>query len=433
MMKPFSLLLFLFLSYSSISWGQNLREYLLEAEKNNPSLQASYREYLAALEQAPQVSTLPDPEVTLGVFLSPMERLMGNQLGSVQLMQRFPWFGTLDAKKQGADWQAIARYQSYLDAKNGLFYEVKSAAYNVYRIQEEILIHEKTIEILSEYERLALVTYQVGSTENSSMNSKSMPSSSKKGMADILEIRMEILALNSQLETLQDELTPSGIAFNQLLNREKQAPIPTLPKLTNPAWTTDKEAVLEQILAQNPLLEKSDAELAALEQSKKVTRLEGSPSLAAGVEYMPFQTRVEGNSNVGGRDMLMPMLRISLPIYRKKTNAKLREIELLQEANQLEKETTQDQLTLEWAETLQGLSDAKRKTSLYQEQQKLAEQSIQLLLAAFATQGQGMEEILRIQRQILELERNELRSIVRQHILIAKLEALAATDLSTKN
>ena len=66
--------------------GQSLEEYLLEAAKNNPGLQAAYAQYQATAEQVNQVS-IPNPEFQAGVFLRPMERFMGNQSTDLRLMQ----------------------------------------------------------------------------------------------------------------------------------------------------------------------------------------------------------------------------------------------------------------------------------------------------------------------------------------------------------
>ena len=44
--------------------AQTLYDYQLEAASNNPSLRASYNHYLSSLEMTPQVSSLPDPEVS---------------------------------------------------------------------------------------------------------------------------------------------------------------------------------------------------------------------------------------------------------------------------------------------------------------------------------------------------------------------------------
>src|SRR5699024_12158197 len=56
-----------------------LDQYLQEAAKNNPELKARVQEYLAALQQVPQVNTFPDPAWSLGYSINPIETRSGHQ------------------------------------------------------------------------------------------------------------------------------------------------------------------------------------------------------------------------------------------------------------------------------------------------------------------------------------------------------------------
>ncbi len=59
--------------------NDSLYYYLELAAKNNPTVLQKFYEYQAALQKIPQVGSLPDPELTIGVFLKPMELITGNQ------------------------------------------------------------------------------------------------------------------------------------------------------------------------------------------------------------------------------------------------------------------------------------------------------------------------------------------------------------------
>ena len=104
---PRNLLLFLFISIyfnlfqsnTLFAQSDSLYNYLEIAAKNNPTVLQRYAEYQAALQKVPQVGSLPDPDISLGVFLSPMELVGGNQVADIRLMQMFPWFGVLKNKR----------------------------------------------------------------------------------------------------------------------------------------------------------------------------------------------------------------------------------------------------------------------------------------------------------------------------------------------
>ena len=96
------LILVLVLYATSVN-SQTLNDYLSMASQNNPEIQSAYKEFEAALQKAPQVSSLPDPSLTMSAFGRMIETRVGAQEARFSLMQMFPWFGTLEAKKNAAN------------------------------------------------------------------------------------------------------------------------------------------------------------------------------------------------------------------------------------------------------------------------------------------------------------------------------------------
>ncbi|MCM4158466.1 TolC family protein [Antarcticibacterium flavum] len=474
-MKKIAIIFLLLLGVQFTSFSQSLDEYLKIAAENNPELKAYFNEYLAALEKVPQVGSLPDPELDMGFFLRPMEFTMGNQRGQLQLMQMFPWFGTLSARKDEASKMALARYEVFQNAKYSLFYQVKNTWYQLYRLEEEIRITEENLGILKQYERLALIRFQsagsgsgTGSTGmqgtsnmssgtstssatsmggmSSGMNSGTTGKSSPKGgssmgsspsmsgggsgMSDVLRVRIEIKELENTSALLQDTRLPLKAEFNQLLNRNVNEEVAIADSLSLSVIIWERQALLDSITHNNPMVKMLNAEEEAYEAQKRMAKLEGRPMLGAGVNYMPFSPRTENGVSMGGDDMVMPMVRLTIPIYRKKYNAMQKEAELRQTAVKERRENTVNQLTTRWSTALRDLDDANRRTKLYREQTDLARQTLNLLMASYATDGRDFEEVLRVQQQLLDFQLKLITSIVDQHITISMLENLAATELN---
>ena len=89
-----------------------------------------------------------------------MELINGNQVADIRLMQMFPWFGVLKYAKDEMSLMANAKFELFRDAKLQVFYDVQRNWYELYKIQKDISISEKNIEILKIIERLALVKIQ---------------------------------------------------------------------------------------------------------------------------------------------------------------------------------------------------------------------------------------------------------------------------------
>ena len=137
-------------------YSQTLEEYFKIAAENNPGLLSQYKEFEAVLQKVPQVSTLPDPSLSFGYFVSPVETRVGPQKARFSLTQMFPWFGPLKAQGDAAALMAEAKYQSFLDAKNKLYYEVSAAYFPLYELQEWMKIEERNIEILESYKTIPI-------------------------------------------------------------------------------------------------------------------------------------------------------------------------------------------------------------------------------------------------------------------------------------
>ena len=129
--------------------------YFRVAAENNPGLQAKYKDFEAAMQKVPQVSSLPDPTFSFGYFISPVETRVGPQRAKFSLSQMFPWFGTLEAKADAASLMAEAKYQLFLDAQNKLYYEVSAAYYPLYELNRLKEIEQKNINILQSYKTIA--------------------------------------------------------------------------------------------------------------------------------------------------------------------------------------------------------------------------------------------------------------------------------------
>lgn len=467
-MKKLLTLAILWASAGHFALSQNLDEYLVLAAENNPELKAYYNEYLAATEIGNQVS-LPNPELQVGFFFRPMERFMGNQQADIRLMQMFPWFGMLKAQESEAYQMALARYQLFLDAKNNLFYKVKTTWYALAELEQEVRITEENLEILRKYERMALIRFESAATSSASPSSAPMASptstsfsagsagmntmgrnqpqgmasqtktsamastaamgSTGPGMTDVLRIRLQINTLENELDLLNANKIPLKVELNKLMNLPRESQLSNPEPLTPFQMDLEKQAILDSISANNPMLAMYDAEFAALESQKRMAKLDGRPMLGAGVNYMPFQPRIEDGMSMGGKDMIMPMVTVTLPIYRKKTTAKIKEAELRQEAVQFNKENTLNQLEIGWAKAFRDLEDANRKVQLYGQQLELAIQNLSLLLTAYATNGQDFEEVLRAQQLILDYEFSKIGAITRQYTSLAMLDMLSATGI----
>lgn len=463
--KPGFIALVLILG-SQLLTAQIPPDYLTEAAENNPELKAYFNEYLSALEVIPRIGSLPDPELTFGYFIRPMEYAMGNQRAELSLMQMFPWFGTLGLRRDEASFMARAKYEAFRDKKNQLYLRVKTSWYELYELESEISIMESNLGLLKNLEQLALTRFQGASTASpgtsppgnirgnitpggqtspmagmgniqsqtgqtqtmQSMPQGNMQGAGMTGMTDVLRIKMEINELENKLAMLINNRIPIAARFNQLLNRPPDREIIVADTVEAISLLIDKTAILDSISEKNPMIRMLDEEEEVYAYRQKMAKLEGRPMFGAGLNYMIFSPVRTGEGEMGGSNMLMPMIRLSLPIFRGKYRAMEREAVLRQESIGFKRENIINELSVETDIVLKDLSDSKRAIRLYKDQSVLADQALNILITAYSTGSTGFEEVIRMQKQLLDYKLALLKSIIAHNINVARLEMLTATE-----
>ena len=135
-------------------------------------------------------------------------------------------------------------------------------------------------------------------------------------------------------------------------------------------------------------------------------------------------------SGMNGKDMFMPMLKISLPIFRKKYNAQQRESKHYWKSSELKYENTMNQLQAEYIRITQQLEDAARKIDLYQKQYDLSLATYQLIVREFSTGSTTLTDVIQVERQMLDYHLKKSEAIAEYNTQIAGIEKLISTSVN---
>jgi outer membrane protein TolC len=159
-----------------------------------------------------------------------------------------------------------------------------------------------------------------------------------------------------------------------------------------------------------------------------VTKM-GYPRVGLGVNYSLIKTNPASMApEMNGKDMVMPMVTVTLPIYRKKYKAMQEEVKLQKTATQQGFQATANALQTEYFEAIQLYQDAQRRMKLYQNQADLANKSLNILMKSFSASGSGLTDLLRIQQQTHDYETRQIEAITDNNTAIAWLKRLMANS-----
>jgi outer membrane protein TolC len=441
----------------------SLMHYLELATKNNPTVLQRYNEYQASLQKVPQVGSLPDPQLEMGVFLSPMELISGNQVADIKLMQMFPWFGVIKNAKDEMSLMAKMKFEAFRDAKLQVYYDVQRAWFDLYKVRQNIRISEKNVELLKTIERLTLVKFRSGSSgsgsavsgskmsggnapavssNSSGMNtmggstggssptatssgSASMSSATgASGLSEVYQIQIETASLEDNIASLKNEELAAVARFNSLLNRQQKTPVAAVELLPIEPLDIAYLSVTDSMFTRNPMLGMLSYEQQSLMARTKMQKQMGLPMVGVGLNYTVINKSEMSTSAMNGQDMIMPMLTVSLPIYRKKYKAMQAETNFLKTASEQNYQATVNALQSEYYQALQQYNDAARRMKLYDNQSQLAKKSLDISIKTFSSSASGLSDILRIRQQLLDYELKQVEAVVEYNKAVALIKKI---------
>lgn len=386
--------------------GQSINDYYTIAAENNPELKAKYKEFEAAMQKIPQVSSLPDPNLSMGYFISPVETRLGPQNMRFSLSQMFPWFGTLKAQKNAATLMAESKYQAFLNAKNQLYSQVATAYYPLYELLKLKDIEQENIKILESYKNIANAKFENG----------------KGSLVDVLRVDIMIKDSQTNLDILTKKEPALTSWLNSILNRKYNEKIVISKELQIMELPMEYR---KDSITTNPILQELELKKQASEVAIEVARKQGLPKLGLGLDYV-LVGKGMNNFPDSGKDIIMPMVSVSLPIFRKKYNAATKEAKLMQESFSFQKEAYENKLNGTYYKLVFELEKERDLLKLYEGQVITLSKSLNLLFAYYSNANKDFEEVLRMQQELLKYQKMQLSSISTFYIKLAELDYLTA-------
>jgi len=396
-----------------------LDDYIRYAMQHNPALQAAFYGWRAALERVPQARALPDPQLSLGIVIDEIDRdsrYMGERYA---IEQMFPWFGTLEARGQVAMEAALAEAQRYEAQRLSLIERVTEAYTEYVWVHRAAAIARENRELVRQLEEVTRAMFRAGSVSQ----------------ADVTRAQVEFGRLDDQVRSLEDLMGPTVAMLNAAMGRAAHAPLPPVQPTMQALEAVrvpelDDARLLAAAQRFNPSLAAARHAAAQQREAIALARKEGRPSFMVGVEYARDGSARMAMMDRGGSDMVMPMVSISVPLWREKYDAAVREAmaNFSRATRQIQDETSTMHADLK--RVLYDLRDAQRKVELYGGTLlPLARQSLATSQAAYRAAEAGFADVIDAQRVLLEFELAYERAVVQRVQAVARAQRLIGRPL----
>ncbi|MEZ4848217.1 MAG: TolC family protein [Bacteroidia bacterium] len=125
-----------------------------------------------------------------------------------------------------------------------------------------------------------------------------------------------------------------------------------------------------------------------------------------------------------GRDIIQAMAGIRIPLYRRKYDAQFKEAEIQGEVSKNRQTDMANGLLTEMEKAYRDLADGLRRIELYRKQIRIATQTLDVLIEEYSSAGNDFEELLRMDRNILDYSLKLERARVDQNLSVARLDYL---------
>ncbi|MFN3136371.1 MAG: TolC family protein [Allomuricauda sp.] len=381
-----------FLFVTAFAKAQQLQSYIQEAEANNPEIQAFELRYNIAEEKVNEANWIPNTEVSAGYFVSEPETRVGAQRARIGVKQMLPWFGTITARENYATAMADAEYVDITIAKRKLALSVAQSYYRLFAIRAKQAVLDENIQLLETYERLALTSVEVG----------------KASAVDVLRLQIRQNELQQQKEVLEEEFTAEQTTFNNLLNRDAMMTVDVVPEMEIPQ---EDPFYTNEALSLNPELLKYDKLYESVAQSELLNQRESLPMIGFGLDYLPVTERSDVNFSDNGKDVLMPMVSVSIPIFNNRYKSISRQNELRQQEIETQREQRLNVLESAFAKAQSQRNQARIAYNTQARNLKQAKDAEEILVKNYETVTIDFNDVLDIQELQLKFQINQIESV----------------------
>lgn len=289
--------------------------FIERAFRENRKLQAERYRLSAMKERVPQATALDDPRVqnTVRPFpnYGPQYSMMGYMPYSLMLSQGLPWFGTLAIRGEKAESEVKVAEAELRAAELKVIAEVKQAYYELY-------YSERATEVLSESRAAALSLVSLA---------KDRYTTGAAGQGDVFRAELSVSDLDRELESAREGTAVARAMLAEAIHVSPDAELHSLPTISLPDVPEDREQLIRLAKKNRPELEQRRAALASDERDVELARKKYFPDIELGLTYDLMTTDHAASDMADGKDNYGFLVGFTLPLYRSKLDAALREAE----------------------------------------------------------------------------------------------------------
>lgn len=377
----------------------------------NPTLPQMIAAWQAASARYPQVTSLEDPQFGTTVAPASFNSRDVEAGYSLELSQKFPWWGKLRLRGANALAEASAAGNEVDDTRLQLIEAAKSAFYDYYLVYRASAVNERGLRLLAEIRKNADIRYTTGRGEQQ----------------EVFQVDVEI-GRQRERRVLLDRLKEVAVArINTLMHLAPDLSLPPPPKeVAVGEALPDVQALRASALARRPDLEAIRNRIAA----------EQAALGSAYREYYPdFDVIGAYNTIMGNGPMkdLAPQIgvRMNLPVRLARRGGAVSEAQARIAQRNAELARLSDQANYEVQQAFVQVRESERVVRLYEKEVlPAAENNVKAAQAAYVPGKIPLIALIEAQRNVIGLQDRYYEAVADYFRRLATLERAAGGSLA---
>ena len=237
-----SILTLLIVALSGNALAASLRELLDDAMRNNPDIAAALRGWQASAQVPTQVSTLPDPVVSVQHVSVGSPRPFAGYTNSdfayigFGISQDIPWPGKLSLKAEAADRDVAMNKEKYESAKRSVAQQVKASYFQLAYLSKTLDVLTRDQSLLDQIEFVAAARYRLG----------------QGNQQELLKAQLQKTKLLEEIAHHHGLMASQQALLKKLLNRPADTPEVDAEDLIETPVPYSADELMAKVRTQNP-------------------------------------------------------------------------------------------------------------------------------------------------------------------------------------
>ncbi len=343
---------------------RTLREYVRVALAENPEIKAAFEAARARFERVAQVTSLPDPLLSMKVMPEPVRTAEGDNYFVLGIQQKLPVPEKLSRAGRVALDEARMALEALEATRLRVIADVKRAYFRLYVIDRTIEIDRANQDLLRGLIEAARGQVATG----------------RRSQEDVLRAQVELYNLESQIVRLTQQRQTVAAALNRLLNRAPQTPVPSPEPFGLRSVDVQVDRLLRIAARENPELKRLRRQIERDRERIALAKLAYWPDFTLGVQWIQVDPRGAfeplPNPQTGirpsvpqlseeGSDNWAITLSLNVPVWVERIRAGIREARRRLLASQHALVGTQNRVEFQIADALARVQAARELAELF--------------------------------------------------------------------